>query len=254
MHVIQTLTGVTTKKSIEIRKPFSHLLIVKTGNTNGIVNERITATIKGLANEAAIITNLKIADVALLSQFGSGYLLRQVLSGGNIKSVYHLELSSNGGLLFSGQSEHCVIDLDNLESGATYDLFAVENLTASRSYVKYQTELVQGTEPTQRVFSLGSNAVMFAVKDNNALSKVTLTGNNGAQVTYTPEELRAMGRQLNGVAVGPDVLIEGDAINQTVNGGAVDFFFIPALNYRSAEVYTTGGTELQVIRTNIFGY
>ncbi len=253
MHIVEGLTGVSSKKNIEVRKGFSHLLIVKNGNANGIVNEIINVTIKGLANELNLIPNRKVSDVAILSQYGSGYLLREVLAGGNIKSAYQIQVGANVGLSLGGQNEYVQIDLEGLDSTATYDVYGVEHLQAVRGGTRYQSEIIAGSDATQRVFSL-EGVAMFAIKDNGALKSVTLRGVNGVQVSYKPEELKAASRQNNGTAIGPDTLIEGDSINQTVNGGAVSFFFIPSVNYSQIEVYTTGVAEMNILKTSLVGY
>ena len=254
MKVVEGLTGVASKNDVQIQKAFGHLLILKNGVAAGFTNERLTVAIKGLATEQVPVPNIKIADIGLLSQYGVGYLLRQVAAGtGHVKSSYPCEIGANGALAIQG-NEYISLDLTNLDAAATYDVYAVESPNKVRGFLKYQTELVQGAEPTQRVFPLAANAAMFAIRKNGALNKVILTANNGQQVTYFPEELDAMARQNNGVAVSADTVVEGDSVNQTISGGAVEFYFIPASIYSSAEVFTNGGTELSIIKTSLSGF
>lgn len=253
MKVVAALTGVTSKTDIQIQKAFGHLLILKNGVSAGFNNERINVSIKGLANEQVPVPNLKISDVAELSQYGVGYLLKQVQADGKVKSSYPCEIGARGAIAITG-TEYVSVDLTNLDAGATYEVYSVESTDLVRGYIKYQMELVQGGEPTQRPFPLAQGSAMFAIRKNGALDKVILTGLNGRQVTYYPEELDAMSRQNNGIAISADTVFEGDAINQTISGGAVNFYFIPASIYSSVEVFTTGVAELSIIKTNLVGF
>lgn len=253
MYVKQNITGVTSFKGLEIRKNFTHLIIEKRGTSNPMENERISVSIKGLVNEQVSIPNLKVLEVSLISQYGAGYILRQVGADGKVSSSCPIEISANGTLsLFD--KEYVSVDLNDLESGAVYDVFAFEGLNESRDFVKYQLDLFQGGEPVQTNYALGASCAMLAIRDNGALQQVTLTGNNGKQVTYTPNELKCLNRQFNMIAVAADVLIEGDAINQSMMGGSVKYFFIPAVVYKSVELHSTGAAELAVIKTNYFRY
>lgn len=254
MHIVQNLTGVTSISDIQIQKNFSHLILVKTGTSATIDAETVIATIKGLSQEQNIVPDLKVRDVAVMSSWGGGYQLQQVEAGGLVKTAFQIECSVDGGLALYGSNEYVSVDLNNLQAGATYNLYAYEHLQDSRKLVKYQTEVIVGTSSRQVVYPLGSNSMSFAIRNNGALAKIILTGNNGKQVTYLPEELACIGREMNGYAIGPDKLLEGDAFNQMIGGGASELFVLPSMAYRQVEVWTTGLADLYMIKANVFAY
>ena len=253
MQIVSGLTGVTQKNDIQVQKPISHLLIVKSGTVSGISHEYLQATIKGREIDQVISPKLKISDLALISQFGNGYMLRQSGTGGILKSSYLIEISGGGSLNFAEQ-EYLSVGFEDLEAGAVYDIYGFESLTEYRAYIKYQSDNIPAGDPTSRIYVLGESTKMLAIKNNGALAKITLTGNNGKQVTYYPEELQAIAREQNGMTVGPDTLVEGDMINQVIAGASTDFFFIPTVEFKSFELFTNNNIALNFIKTTIFSY
>ena len=251
MKILAELTGTTSKNDIQIQKNISHVLIVKTGTTSPISAEFLSAVIKGRELDHVITPTLKVKDLALISQYGNGYMLQEVDADADVKSAFLIQIG-NGACIQLYDQEYISLTLEGLQSTATYDVYGFENLSDARSYIKYQSNNIPAGDPTTRSYNLSPFSRMLAIRNNGGLRDIKLTGNNGKQVTYYPEELSAIAREQNGATIGPDKLIEGDSVNQVVAGATSDFFFLPTTDYKSFEVSTNNGVALTFITTTVF--
>ncbi|RQO68512.1 hypothetical protein DBR40_19925 [Pedobacter sp. KBW01] len=253
MEIIKSLTGSTSVSDVQVQKPISHILVTKTGTGNAIVNEVISAVLKTASNEQVVIPISKIRDIAIISQFENGYMLQQLLADASVECAFILELSTGTALQLLN-NDYLSIDLDKLEAGATYSVHGLEVLEEARTYIKYTTTQIVGTESQQKQYSLGDNSVSLAIRNNGSLKKIRLFGYNGKEVAYTPVELSAIAREINGMTIGPDKLIEGDAVNQAYSGGAAEFFWLPTTAYKGFEITTEGGVDLTFFTVNNMAY
>lgn len=253
MQIVKALTNSTGVSDLQVQKAVSHLLVTKKGTVNPIANEQISAVLKTGSNEQVVLPLGKIRDFAIISQFENGYMLQQLLADNTVECAFMIELSTGAALQLLDQT-YLSVSLDGLEKTATYEVYGVEVLEEAREYVKYVTNSIVGSESQQKMYSLGDNSVSLAIRNNGALSKIRLFGYNTKEVAYTPAELSAIAREINGMTVGPDKLIEGDAINQVFAGGAAEFFWLPTQAYKGFELTTVGGIECTFVTVNKFAY
>lgn len=251
MKILSGQTGSAQKNDVQIQKNISHLLIVKTGTTAPILAEFLDLTLKGRSVDHVISPTLKIKDLSLISQYGNGYMLQEVGADANVKSAFLIQIG-NGSCIQLYDQEYISLSLTELQTTATYDVYGFENLSDARSYIKYQSNNIPAGDPTTRSYNLPEFSRMLAIRNNGGLRDIKLTGNNGKQVTYYPEELSAIAREQNGMTVGPDKLQEGDLINQVIAGATADFFFLPTTDYKSFEVSTNNNVALTFITTTVF--
>ncbi|WP_025146181.1 hypothetical protein [Pedobacter jeongneungensis] len=253
MQIVKSLTNSLGVSDLQVQKAVSHLLVTKKGTANPIVNEQISAVLKTASNEQVVLPLGKIRDFAILSQFENGYMLQQLLADATIECAFMIELST-GAALQLVDSTYLSVSLDGLEKLATYEVFGVEVLEEAREYIKYVSTQIVGSESQQKMYNLGDNSVSLSIRNNGALKKIRLFGYNGKEVSYTTDELSAIAREINGMTIGPDKLIEGDTINQAFSGGASEFFWLPTQAYKGFELTTNGGIELTFITVNKYAY
>ena len=241
MKLKSALTGVTNFSDIQCQKAISHVLIVKVGAA-GIVDEKINIILQDGSNQRKLTTNQKIRDVAILSQFGEGYL-SQTVSAGSVKSAYLLKLNETVGVEVADKC-YLSIDLNALVAGSTYEVYGIECPVTERTFYSYNTTSIVGDEAQEKQYSVNPTAQLLGIRNNGALSKITVTYNNGQQVSYLPEELAAVTREMNDITQASDVLVEGDAVNQTILGGAAEMYHWPLQGVQKFDISTVGGTEL----------
>jgi hypothetical protein len=251
---IGTYTGIASKQDEQIQKSIQNLIVTKNGTAAGFVDERISVTLKLLSGDIVSVPLSKIKDVGTFSQFESGYMLKQVLAGGNVQSEISIKLTRGATIALQG-NEYVSVELSNLDPASSYELFGFELTQSAREIFKYTANTIPASaDGIQREFTSPANAVALYIKNNDILKSIRLFGNNGKEVTYTPLELRFIAREINGMTEGPDKLIEGDAFNQTLAGGATDWFYLPMSLYKGFELTTVGGIELPFVQTNVVGY
>ncbi|WP_131537996.1 hypothetical protein [Pedobacter nototheniae] len=254
MEIIKSLKNSTSVSDLQVQKAISHILITKKGTSNPINGERISAILKtSRGSEQVVIPLSKVRDIAIISQFENGYMLQQLLAGGLVENAFMLELSTGNALQLI-DNDYLSVSLEGLEEAAEYAVFGVEVLEEARTYIKYQSNQIVGSEPQQKQFSLGDNSVSLSIKNNGALAKLRLFGYNGKEVSYTPTELAAIAREINGMTMGPDILVEGDSVNQAFSGGASEFFWLPTTAYKGFEISTNGVIDLTFVTVNNFSY
>ncbi len=237
------VTGVTSFSDLQCQKGISSLLIVKSGAA-GIVNETINVALQdGSGNQRKVMTLVKVRDVAILSQFGNGYLSQTNLGGGVIKCAYIVELSEGLALDLKDET-YLSIDMNGLVSGSTYDIYGIEFPFSAKSYLAYNTTVLSGGESQQKQYSVASNAFEIGIRNNDSLAKVRFFYENGSEVSYLPEELAAITREHNDITQAADNLIEGDSINQVILSGAQEMFYWKLDGVVKFEITTVGGTDV----------
>jgi len=246
MQLKAATTGITEIKDLQIQSPIQCLLIVKSGAAE-IIDEAITLSLKtGGAHSKNVIPLTKLRRVAVISQFGQGYQQIQQMGGGVVQCSFLLELSDYA-IAISG-SDYLSLDLTNLVAASTYTVYGVESPVQHRSYNEYNTLTVTGADAQLKQYQVEPAAKLLALSNNAALSSIRMSYTNGTEVSYTPAELSAIMRQGNDVSFAADIMIEGDALNQTLQGGGTEFFVLPLTGCRKFDITTVGGIDLTVIQ------
>ena len=235
-------TGSVSFSDLQCQKAVSHLLIVKTGAA-AFTTETINVALQdGTGNQRKLVTLLKVRDVALISQFTNGYLSQTVLAGGLIKSCYLLELNPDAAIDLKDET-YLSIDMNNLVAASSYDVYGLESPLTERAFLNYNSTVISGTETQQKQYSVGANAFELGIRNNDSLAKLRLFYNNGAEVSYLPEELAAITREINDITQAADTLIEGDTLNQIILNGAAEMFYFPMVGVKSFEITTVGAID-----------
>jgi len=246
MQIKSATTGVTEVRGLQIQSSISHLLILKDGAA-AITDEKITLVLKTNGGQnKSVIPLTKIRRPAVISQFGQGYQLIQA-DADSVNSAFLLSLSDFGAIQLEN-GDYLELDLTDLIALSSYSVYGIESPIKARAYNEYNTEVVTGSEPQIKTYSPELDCKGIALSNNGALASVRLSYANGNEVTYLPEELKAMMRQGNDVSFAPDSLVEGDSINQQLLGGGTEFFYLPLEGCYRFAVTTTGGTDLTLIQ------
>lgn len=227
------------------------MLIVKIGDAP-ITDEVITLGLSTPSGTEKVISISKIRRHAVLGQFANGHQSISKQADGKFKSAFHLPLSDFGAVEL-GTGTFLQLDLGGLDAGAQYAVYGIECPIVARAYNEYNTETVPDGEPQARAFSVRQGLKGIALSNNGALSSVRISYNSGSEITLLPEELDSIMRQTNDISFAPDLLIEGDSINQTVLGGGTELWYLTG-DIKSFEVSTTGAADLTVIQLYRRGY
>lgn len=245
MKIRQSFTGQTAQSDIQVQKPISHLLIKKTGAA-AITDETISIVLQSGGTQYSIATKVKIKDIAIISQFQAGYMGQKV-SGADIISEYLLDITGMDAGVKLKDNDYLSLDLAGLVGASAYEIYGIENINMVQAYVNYNTTVISGAESQTKSYSLNRTHQGIYIRNNSALSRLRVFAENGKEASYEPVELLALAREINGITQMADVMIEGDATNQTIAGGGSDFFFYPNLGLTGFEITTEGGTDLTFI-------
>lgn len=251
MRLLTNLTGVTGVSNEKIQKSISHLLIIKTGTTAAITNETISASLQAGSNQHNIATKTKLRDLAVISQFENGYIHQAVGADSKIETAIMIELTGASQGVRLQNNDLITFDLSNLQTTATYNIYGIENREVGNVFLNYTAQNLNGTNSQTKTFSLSRSHKSLCISNNDSLEKIRLFSHAGEEVSYLPEELKAISREINGVTQMADVTIEGDAYNQTISGGAAEFFYIPTADFKGFEITTVGGVELTFVLTEL---
>lgn len=247
MKILSGITGVTSLSNVQIQKSCSAILIVKTGSTSAIDNETLSIALQVGANQHTIATKIKARQLGVISQFGAGYIHQKVEAGGNIKTEMLIDLSGVGESLLLQDNNYVALDFSALQSAASYDVYAIENPSKNRVFLNYNSQSITGTDSQTKTYGLKSSHTGLFISNNDSLEKIRLFTHDGSECSYNAVELSALAREINDVTQMADSLIEGDAVNQSIAGGAAELFYIPTEFFKGFEITTVGGVDLTMI-------
>lgn len=248
-------TGVTRFTDIQIQKGIVRLLLIKKGLTPFQLETLNVSLLTSGGNQMKVISKSKIKDIALISQYGNGYLFQEVTGTSDFSSAYIIELGVEAGIDLS-DNNYLSVDLENLDASCAYEVYGIEHPVLLSAYISYNTTVISGVESQTKQYSLTSDSYGLAIKNNDAIESVRLKYDNGREVTYKTEELRAIMREINDTTLSGDKVESNGVTNQTVQGGGADMFYLHNANidvprFHSFEITTKGGTDLTFITLNI---
>jgi hypothetical protein len=247
--LLRRVTGVTDISDQPILQSFSHLIIVKTGAA-AIIDEKITVSLKtGGSGSVSVCNRSKIKRLAAITQYEGGYQLIDKLGDGTFKSAFRIAFSNVAAIELQDDTT-VSIDLSGLVIGSTYEIYALGAANAERQYIKYTSDSIPAAaDGAQKSFTADNRLLGLAIANDGALSSIRLVYGYNSEVTYLPEELDALMR-INDTSFAPDTFIEGDSINQTVNGGGADVWYINMKDVQRYEIITAPAAELSLVRLN----
>lgn len=254
MKILSGITGVASLSNVQIQKSCSALLIVKTGTASAIDNETLSIALQVGSNQHTIATKIKARQLAVISQFGAGYIHQKVEAGGNVKTEMLIDLSGVSESLLLQDNNYVAVDLSALQATATYDVYAIENPSKGKVFQNYNSQSITGNDSQTKTYGLKSSHKALFISNNDSLEKIRLFTHDGSECAYDAVELSALAREINDVTQMADSLIEGDAINQSISGGAAELFYIPTELFKGFEITTVGGVDLTMILTELRGY
>jgi hypothetical protein len=226
-------------------------LVIKTGTTAAIGSEVLSMALQVGANQHTLATKMKIRDLAVISQFENGYIQQSVDADGKIKNEMIIELSGTAKGLLLQDNNYITLDLQSLQSTANYQVYGIEAPANGNLFLNYTAQNLTGSNSQTKQYSLNATHKGLYISNNSSLEKIRLFTYDGNEVSYFPDELSASAREVNGVTQMADTLIEGDTLNQTIAGGASEFFYIPTEGFKGFEITTVGGVELTLISTEV---
>lgn len=242
---LQTLNGQTSYQGLTIEKPISKILVCNA--TSDAIDQLITIDIVSKSgSQRNIYRKAILVDIAELSQEGEGYNMVSVNAVDGYYSVMQIDLSDGLGVELMND-EQIVISIENCNAAHTLHVFGIETPIYGRVVNKYNFNSIVTTNPTSRTINVNDNTSAIAVNLNTGFDKITLNF-GGISCTYTKPELRQLMRDKNDLVFAADVLIEGDAVAQSVFAGATKYgrLSIPP-QCTSVELFTTNTTLEYVI-------
>lgn len=254
MKILSNITGVTSLSNVQIQKSCSGILIVKTGSTSAITNETASIALQIGANQNTIATKIKVRELGVITQYGRGYIHQTVETGGNIKTEIFIDLSGRDSAMLLQDNNYVALDLSNLQSSATYQVYALEMPQVEQTYLNYNSQSISGSNSQTKTFSLNPSHQGLYISNNSSLEKLRLFTHDGKECSYDTVELGAIAREVNDITQMSDILAEGDTLNQTIAGGATELFFIPTADFKGFEITTVGGIDLNMILTELKSY
>ncbi|MBF2709253.1 hypothetical protein [Flavobacterium soyangense] len=200
---IVSLTGVLKSQELTVTKSIGSLILCFDDVLANLLNEKISVYIERANGSNVILANkVNFKDFILASTYGS----EAVQSNQDFKTIALCELSFEGSI-FLAEKESIKIQLDDLRSARTYEVFGVEHPVPSNDLYHFEQKSIASEEVNKKVDVRGFDLAIITMDDS--VSDISYYFENGQVIKFLPFELRALS-------------VDVDPIQYIKNDGTVD--------------------------------
>lgn len=234
---IVSLTGVTKSAELPITKGLAGLVICFNENFDQLLNEKISVYIERANGSNIILANkINLKDFIMASTYGN----EAIQSNADFGTIAVCELAFEGSI-FLAEKESIRIQLDDLRSTKTYELYGIEHAVPTQHLFFFEQKSIASEEVNKKVDVKGFDLAIVSLDDT--VSDVSYTFENGNVVKFLPFELRALS-----VDVDPIQYIKNDGTVTQVLAGRLA---LPLVHVNYIEVNKSQGTVVNFVVRNI---
>ncbi len=209
---IASITGVSKSPEILVTKSIGSLVLALTLKPSLLADEKITIYIeRGNGSNVILANKVKLKDFILASTYGNESIQSQADASYARNTIALCELSESGSI-YLAEKESIKIQLEDLDTDETYDLYGIEEPLQSNLVYHFEQKTVGSEEFNKKVDVSGFDLAIVTL--NDTISDISYHFSNGQVVKYLPFELLTMSRDLD-----PIQAIESDGkVIQNLSG------------------------------------
>lgn len=233
---ITSLSGVLKSPELTVTKSIGSVILCYSGVLDTLLNEKISIYLERANGSNVILANkINLKDFILASTYGG----EAVQSDDTFGTIAVCEIALQGGI-FIAEKESIKIQLEDLRSANTYELYGVEHPVTTNDLLHFEQKSVASEEVNKKIDVKGFDLAIMTMHET--LSDVSYTFENGNVVKFLPFELRALS-----VDIDPLQYIKQDGTVEQVLDGRLS---LPLVHVDFIEVNKSQGQIINfVVRT-----
>ncbi len=233
---ITSLSGVLKSPELTVTKSIGSVILCYSGALDTLLNEKISIYLERANGSNVILANkINLKDFILASTYGG----EAVQSDDTFGTIAVCEIALQGGI-FIAEKESIKIQLEDLRSANTYELYGVEHPVTTNDLLHFEQKSVASEEVNKKIDVKGFDLAIMTMHES--LSDVSYTFENGNVVKFLPFELRALS-----VDIDPLQYIKQDGTVEQVLDGRLS---LPLVHVDFIEVNKSQGQIINfVVRT-----
>lgn len=237
---ITSITGKLKSDELSVTKSIGGLILGLSFPIDELLNEKISIYIeRGNGNNVIMANKVLLRDFILASSYGS----EAIQADATYPSIAICELAVDGGI-FLAEKEMIKISFDDLRSLQTYDIYGVEEPTATNNLYFFEQKTIASEEYNKKIDVRGFDLAVMTV--DQTVSDVSYTyehENVISVVKYLPFELQTLSRDID-----PIQAIKADGtVMQSLTGRLT----LPLVEVEAIEVNKSQGAIINFVMRTI---
>lgn len=234
---IASITGVSKSQELTVTKSIGGLILaIDALPLNELTTEKISVYIERANGSNVILSNkVLLKDFILASTFGSEATQSDI----NYATIALCELAHQGGIVL-GEKESIKINLDDLDTTVTYDVFGIEEPVGTNDLFFFEQKTVASEEFSKFVDVKGFDLAIMTT--HASVNDLSYRYSNGQVVKYLPFELQTLSRDIDVIQA-----INGSLVLQ----GLPDRVSLPLVEVDTIEINKSQGAVINFVVRSI---